>query len=86
VAIVRYSHPMRTQVDSYTITEVPGIVSIKIEPSDSSEYGVHVLITDERNPHPQDYGLTELSELVQALEQAERLARQLAIDPPPSND
>lgn len=77
---------MRSQVDSYTITEVPGIISIKIEPDASSEYGVHVVITDERNPHPQDYGLTELAELVEALARAEQLARQLAIDPPRSRD
>jgi hypothetical protein len=67
--------------EGYTLTQVPGIEYIKVEPSEGSEYSVHVVIkfsyTLDETP-PWSFGLDELQELTEALEHACRLAGNMA--------
>jgi hypothetical protein len=62
--------------EGYTLTQIPGIEHIKVEPSERSEYGVHVEIKLQGVP-PVSYGLTELDELVEALGQARGYAARM---------
>lgn len=61
----------------FRITQVPGLVEIRIEPSASSERGVHIVLDDGMGD-PRSYGLEELVELSQALYDAVKLAESLA--------
>lgn len=69
---------MLTFTDGYTITEVPGVIDIKIQPDPSSEHGVRVLISDNRNERPQSWGLEELGRYQRAISEAVKLAWRLA--------
>jgi hypothetical protein len=71
---------MMTFTDGYTITDVPGVIEIKIQPDPGSEHGVRILISDNRNELPQSWGLEELGEYRQAIGQALELGYRLVAE------
>lgn len=64
----------------YEITSVPGMERINVEPSESSEGGIHVVLTgwNVSSDHPVAYGLEELNQLIIALQDARRLGQHMA--------
>jgi hypothetical protein len=78
---------MRIEVNGITITDVPGLESIKIEPS-GDESLVRIVIADQRNEHPQAWSIDALSAyrnainraLREAIEMSEDIDRQMAED------
>jgi len=63
----------------FTITEVPGVKSIVIEPSDFATDGVHVLVTF-LDVESLDMGLDDLRELTESLGRAEQIAHDMALN------
>lgn len=78
VATVSYSRGMKSETQGFTLTEIPGIESITIEPDPASAGGVHVVIVLNEPVSRLDYGMAEAEELSTAIEHACRLASNLA--------
>lgn len=60
----------------FRLIQVPGLVEIRIEPSDQSAQGVHVVLDDGQDPRT--YGLEELKDLARSLTEAVKLGEVLA--------
>lgn len=64
---------MMIKDEGYTITEVPGVERITVEPDGDSEPGAQVLIKFYGMDKPLNYGLAQLRELNEALYRAHTL-------------
>lgn len=63
-----------TQTQGYTLTDIPGLERIVVEPDPASARGVHVMLVLPGAESVLDYGVTEIEQLSSAIEHACSLA------------
>lgn len=71
---------MKITDEGYTLTQLPGIERITVEPSEGSEYGIRIMIKFVSFGSVLNFGVNELEEVYEGLAKAVSLARTMALD------